>query len=75
MERNTELLEGLACPECGGLGPFWIGMEATYKVSDEGYLDHEPGVWTDSSYCACEACGHSSTVAGFTAVALEVKND
>jgi len=42
-------------------------MEATYKVADGGYLSHEPGTWTDSSYCACEACGHSSTVAAFDA--------
>ena len=66
MERNTDLLEGLACPACAGLGPFWIGMEATYKVSDGGYLSHEPGTWTDSSYCACEACGHASTVEVFS---------
>jgi len=67
-EENTNVLEGMRCPECGSLGPFCIEATTTVKVYDEGSDEIADLLWDDDSSCACadNDCLFEGTVADFT---------
>jgi hypothetical protein len=62
---NTNILEGMHCPQCGSDGPFKISATSLFTVYDDG-TDHEDVEWDDDSSCACDTCDHSGTVKDFT---------
>jgi hypothetical protein len=64
---NTNVLEGCACPGCGGEGPFIIECAVLLRVYDNGTenTDNSNTTWEDNSYCRCDTCGHEGTIALF----------
>jgi hypothetical protein len=66
-EENTNILEGMRCPQCGSLGPFLIQVTTTANMYDEGADDIGDLEWEDDSSCACTAddCLFDGTVADF----------
>lgn len=63
---NTNCLAGLACPKCGGLGPFKIRGFAEFTVHDDGTDEYQGVEWGEDSTCRCTACGHSASVRDFS---------
>jgi Zn ribbon nucleic-acid-binding protein len=63
---NTNILEGMACPQCGSEGPFKIWAESSFTVYDDGTDDHGDVEWRDDSSCECGECDHSGTVKDYT---------
>lgn len=64
---NTNCLDGMRCPQCGATEPFRIAVTTWYRVFDDGLDNHGDVEWDDASFCTCEACNHTSTVAEFRA--------
>lgn len=63
---NNNVLAGMRCPACSGLGPFYIVATAFFEVSDEGTLDYRDVEWEDTAVCSCSACHERGTVRSFT---------
>src|SRR5438874_7864935 len=68
---NTELLEGMQCPNrlCRSYGPFKIQAASIVLVSDDGTeeISNSGGYeWDDESNCSCDACDHAGQVKDFT---------
>ena len=63
---NTNILEGMQCPECTSEGPFKIQAGSMFVVYDDGTDDHEDVDWYEDSYCQCGECDHAGTVKDFT---------
>jgi hypothetical protein len=60
---NTNVLEGMQCPECKSDGPFRIRAYVLVLMDDDGTLDDLSGSeWDCDSQCECEACDHSGTI-------------
>jgi hypothetical protein len=68
---NTNILEGIACPQCGSEGPFKIHAESFFTVYDDGTEDHEDVEWYEDSSCQCGECDHEGTVKDYTIKANE----
>lgn len=64
---NTNVLQGLACPnpDCNSTGPFRIQAEALFEVRDDGASEFTELDWGDVSFMSCVACGDESTVDHF----------
>ena len=52
-EKNTNCLEGLACPKCGNDERLIIQGESAFEVTDDGTGTHWDVYWDDSSHTAC----------------------
>ena len=65
---NVNCLLGMRCPnkECGSYGPFYISVEVTMRITDEGSDPAGDEQWDNGSYCACAECEHEGTVSVFT---------
>jgi len=63
--RNTNVLEGMKCPNCFSTGPFQIVGKTLFTVTDEGTGDHSHVEWDDDSVCLCESCKFDGTVKDF----------
>lgn len=63
---NENCLTGMACPECGSLGPYDIAGTALFEVHDDGTEDFESVEWSADSYCRCRKCGLAATVGYFS---------
>jgi len=64
---NTNILEGMRCPQCKSDGPFRIRAEVLVLMDDDGTLDDLSGSeWTEDSQCECDACDHAGTVKDYT---------
>ena len=67
---NNNCLDGISCPRCDGLGPFWIEavVHGAVLMSDEGTLDHSVShtEWAVDAPITCAECSHSDTVARFS---------
>ena len=64
---NTNILEGMRCPQCGSEGPFRIRCQVLVLMDDDGTLDDLGGSeWEDDSLCECDECDHSGTVKDYT---------
>lgn len=64
-EPNENVLEGIACPNCGNTGFFHITVTTEVKFSDNGAEDNGDLEFEDSSPCRCDECNHSGTVQDF----------
>lgn len=78
VPSNSNCLAGIACPQCGSLGPFLILCGITrhgrpcqvwMAVTDDG-TDYIPDVtgtvrWDADSPCVCRGCQHSGSVFDF----------
>ena len=64
-EANENALVGMACPTCESEGPFYIDVNVTVEVSDEGVEDYGDVMWEDAAACTCKECGHMATVKDF----------
>lgn len=62
---NTNCLEDIRCPSCGQEDRFGIEGTAIFIVTDDGTKDQGDIDWTDTSFCRCEECDYSGTVANF----------
>lgn len=63
--RNTNALENMRCPRCGSLEPFRIVATTWFRVFDDGADTLGDLEWDATSFCLCEACNHSGSVADF----------
>jgi hypothetical protein len=63
--KNTNCLEGMACPECKSLGPFKIAVTSMATVTDDGTDEFEDIEWDDGSYCRCIECENDGIVENF----------
>jgi len=61
-ERNTNCLEGLRCPACASLGPYWIEVTTSIKYYDDGSDEVQGGEWEDESPATCCNCGFCGVV-------------
>ena len=52
-EKNTNCLEGLACPKCGNDERLIIQGESAFEVTDDGTGRHWDVYWDDSSHTVC----------------------
>jgi hypothetical protein len=59
---NTNVLQGMRCPECGSLGPFRIEIITTALVFDSGVEDMGDNEWDNESACECIECGYDGIV-------------
>ena len=51
---NSNCLEGVKCPVCGGEGAFKIEARVVVLVTDEGTEDQGSDYeWDQDSYCEC----------------------
>ena len=63
---NTNCLEGMACPQCGSLGPFTIEIKTTVVMHDDGSeLGRGHEQWDGDSYCGCRECDTHGVVSDF----------
>lgn len=62
---NTNILEGMQCPQCGALEPFHIEIKTVVVMWDSGSEANGDECWDDDSYCSCQACLRSGTVRDF----------
>lgn len=68
---NTNCLKGIACPECGSLGPFIITVETNVVMHDDGWVettrdrDDWGAHWGAHSFIRCDSCDHPGVVAEF----------
>ena len=71
MARNTNVLDGFACPKCQRNGPFKISVTVygLVTVDDDGFDLNELAVsesdWADDSSCECAHCGFFGYVSEF----------
>ena len=65
-KKNTNVLEGYQCPECGSLGPFSIECTCLVKVYDSGTDLYGDTTWTDDSWTQCEECEHDGILDNFS---------
>ena len=63
--RNTNCLEGLACPQCGNDERLFIVGMSVFEVVDDGTLEHESVEWDDSSHTRCPQCNHEGNLCEF----------
>ena len=64
--ENTNVLEGMKCPQCGSLEAFNIECTTEVTMRDEGCEDYGDCTWQPASRCVCNACSFLGTVADFT---------
>jgi len=68
---NHNVLDGIACPQCGYENAFRIGiiMYAEVLITDDGYdlndVKHQETEWNDTSSCKCLQCGFAGFVGDF----------
>jgi hypothetical protein len=61
---NEDCLDGMRCPSCGSYEPFYIDVQTTFTMFDDGGSEYQDLHWDDDSYCAC-SCGKEGTVKDF----------
>lgn len=65
---NTNCLEGIRCPECGHEDGFYVRVECTVRLIDNGIEEcsnHGGYEWDRNTACECEACGRSNIMEAF----------
>ena len=62
---NTNILEGMQCPNCGSDGPFRIAITARALVFDDGTDEIDDVEWVPGGDCICVDCGVYGTVSDF----------
>lgn len=70
---NSNVLDGLKCPECGSLGPYSILASCFATVTDDGIEETKEFSWQESAYCRCHSCDYQGTVDDFNN-GLEAQN-
>jgi hypothetical protein len=70
-ERNENCLLDMACPHCGGRGPFNISFRGTCTAYDSGTDDTGDHEWDNYSDCGCRQCGHYRSVKHFKVEGLD----
>ena len=53
---NDNCLLNMRCPNCGSLGPFWITVNASALMFDDGAEEYTEPEWDKDSYCYCPKC-------------------
>jgi|19_taG_2_1085344.scaffolds.fasta_scaffold18967_1 hypothetical protein len=54
MQKNSDCLKGMRCPDCGQTTSFNIGIEIICTVTDDGAEDqHGDRYWDNKSFIAC----------------------
>jgi len=62
---NENCLNGIQCPNCGALEPFYITATCNVKVYDDGTEDAFDFCWDNNSLIQCPSCGHLKKVMDF----------
>ena len=63
--RNSNCLEGIACPECGQGDSFRIEGRSVFEVTDEGTVGHSDVEWDKDSWALCPVCEHEGRLGEF----------
>ena len=63
--KNTNVLEGIACPDCGNEDDFHILVKGMAHVNDDGVTEVIDPEWDLSSFCICLGCDKEGTVDDF----------
>lgn len=63
---NNNILEGMACPECGSEGPFAIQGSTSAMVSDNGIEPYGDFEYEGENFCSCQQCDFDGRVNDFT---------
>jgi Zn ribbon nucleic-acid-binding protein len=62
---NTNILEGVRCPQCGNEDEFRIEALVVCTVTDDSAEATGDLEWTDESWCLCPRCEHAAKLAEF----------
>ncbi len=63
---NSNILAGMACPQCKSEGPFYISCSLSAKVTDdECDTTGSDAEWDNDSACVCDNCSCSGIVRDF----------
>lgn len=66
INPNNQFLAGLACPECGSFGPFYIDTLAVALICDSGVVSIDgQDDWNYDSNCRCPKCENEGEVKEF----------
>jgi DNA-directed RNA polymerase subunit RPC12/RpoP len=68
---NTNVLEDIACPNCGSRSCFKIIVSCIADVLDDGIDGTEDSDWDEQSHIDCKECQHSGIVKDFTVKGLD----
>lgn len=55
---NSNVLEGVECPQCGQSASFEVVAKAWFTLSDEGTESYKEVDWDDTAPTRCPACKH-----------------
>lgn len=62
---NTNCLQGIMCPQCGHTTNFYIVVEGSVLMTDEGHDGPRDTEWGDYSPIMCPNCQHQGVVEEF----------
>lgn len=62
---NTNCLQGVMCPQCGHTTNFYIVVEGSVLMTDEGHDGPRDTEWGDYSPIMCPNCQHQGVVEEF----------
>lgn len=65
MCPNENCLEGLACPDCGSVGPFDIHARCIVRMGDQGSEYAIDFDWEDHDHAGCPNCGYGGPVCSY----------
>ena len=64
-KKNTNCLEGLACPKCGNDERLIIHGQSAFEVCDDGTDGHGDVEWDDGSHTRCPQCNFEGNLCEF----------
>ncbi len=63
--KNTNCLEGVACPKCGQDDYMRVQGTAVFILTDDGTDDHAGACYDDDSWANCPECNFTGTLKDF----------
>ena len=64
--KNTNCLEGVACPKCGQEDKFLVQATSTFELYDNGTGDHSDVEFDNDSWMLCPICEYEGEYQTFT---------
>lgn len=68
---NSNVLQNIACPECGSRSEFAIEYNSIGVFGDDGCADGGDNEFAKNNYCRCEECDHEGEIHKFTFPGLD----
>ncbi len=65
MSKNTNCLEGAACPKCGQDDYIRVEGKAVFILTDAGTDGHAGARYDDDSWANCHECNFTGTLKDF----------